>query len=399
MGFCMEFEDFLDWVNKNVSALVFLTCFVLPVIMFFLKNGFMGYDSYYFLKEICFGNPLYTNAGSPLFDYLRFYIPCNEILIKTMLVSLFGISLAAIYWVGKLFDRKAGVLLVLFTGIAPILINNSFKFENDNFAFPLIYLSFLLMLIFAQKRKILAFITSLVLLAIAAGFWGGTVYLLIPYLAFAPASLLLLIPIILLKQEEFFGHLTPKFLVSENHPIKALLNLVFYWVFLMFSSGHRITKEKLGLATIIAIIISFLNPKLMIIFIPLFGLMILQVYDNASEINKKKIICLALVFNVAWGLSINGASNSPTDTELIGAQETVKYAKENNLIIRNDWGLGHLILYYGGETPNHSYYSKQSYLQEPNSAVLSRIPLDCFRVKEFDYPLMPFVESLTLYHC
>jgi len=39
-------------------------------------------------------------------------------------------------------------------------------------------------------------------------------------------------------------------------------------------------------------------------------------------------------------------------------QEAIDLAQDKNMVLGNDWGLGHLVFFYGGTTKNHSGISK-----------------------------------------
>ena len=385
--------------EQKILGIGFLVVFMLPVIGFFFRTGFLGYDSYYFLKEVCGGNPIFLPNINPLSDILISVLPCNELLLKVILVLFFWASLLTIYAIGSLFGKKEGVLLVIFAGITPIIMNNAFKFENDSFAFPIMFLGvyFFLKYLLNKKQKKLELLTSVSLIGIATLFWGGAIYYFIPFALFEPLLLLIAIPILLLFGPTLVTQIIPRLQIAENHPVKGIINFMFYIVFIMFGSGKKILDFYFPILTIFFILIGIINPKFMILGIPFYALAILKIYQSATPDNKKRILLLAITLNIAWSLTLIFHTTSPSYPEIIATKETVEYAQQNNLLIANDWQFGHLIIYHNGQTQQHSTYGDYNLMEMPNKAILSRQEINCQIIKQYDqHPIIP---SLKLYKC
>lgn len=388
-----------DIPEDKILGLGFLVTFMLPVIGFFFRTGFLGYDSYYFLKEVCGYNPLFSFNVNPLFDILISVLPCNELLLKTVLVMLFWASLIAIYAIGSLFGKKEAIMLTIFTGITPIIMNNSFKLENDSFAFPIMFIGvyFFLKYLLNKKQKKLDLLTSIGFIGTATLIWGGAIFYLIPFAIAEPLLLIITIPILAMFSSELITSVIPRLQISENHPIKGITNFMFYIVFIMFGSGKKIIDFYFPLITIFFILLGIINPKFMILGIPFYALAILKIWESATPERKKAILLLAITLNIAWAGSLFFHTTQPLYQELVASEEIVEYSEQTGKPIKNDWGYGHLIRYYGGETPYHSTFPNIDLNGHSESVILSRREMDCEKIKQYDQPLL--APPLILYEC
>ncbi len=384
--------------EKILKVGLFVT-FILPVIGFFFRTGFLGYDSYFFLKEVCGGNPLFAHNINPLANLLISALPCNELLLKVILVLFFWASLLTIYAIGSLFGKKEGVLLTLFAGITPIIVNNAFKFENDSFAFPIMFLGvyFFLKYLLKDKKQKTDLLISIGLIGIATLFWGGAIYYLIPFTLAEPLLLIITIPIILIFGPLLLTQVIPRLEIAENHPVKGVINFMFYIAFIMFGSGKKIIDLYFPLITIFFILLGLINPKFMILGIPFYALAILKIYQSATEANKKRILLFAITLNIAWGATLFFHTTEPFYPEIIGTQEIVDYSKEYRVRIENDWQYGHLILYNNGETDYHSTAIDFNLSNLNDSVVLTRKEVDCEILKQYDKPIIK--PGLKIYKC
>lgn len=388
-----------DIPEDKILKVGLFTVFILPVIGFFFRTGFLGYDSYYFLKEVCGGNPIFTESINPLANILFTVLPCHDILLKAILVLFFWGSLLAIYSIGSLFGKKEGILLTIFAGITPILLNNSLKFENDSFAFPIMFFGvyFFLKYLINHKQNKIDLITSIGLIGLATLFWGGAIYYIILFTLAEPLLLLITIPILYLFGGLLFDQLIPRLQIAENHPIKGVINFMFYISFIMFGSGKKIIDFYFPLITIIFIVVGLINPKFMILGIPFYALAILKIWQSANPGNKKRILLFALTLNIAWSAALFFHTTEPLPQELIASQEIVEYSEETGKLIKNDWGYGHLIIYYGGQTAYHSTFPNIDLNGHEPSVILSRKEIECEKIKQYDQPLI--APPLILYNC
>ena len=388
-----------DVSEESILKVGLFATFILPVIGFFFRTGFLGYDSYYFLKEVCGGNSLFGDSLNPLANILISALPCNEIFLKLVLVLFFWGSLLAIYAIGSLFGKKEGIMLTLFAGITPIIMNNSFKFENDSFAFPIMFFGvyFFLKYLLNEKKNKIDLIASIGLIGIATLFWGGAIYYLFPFTLAEPLLLIITIPIFLAFSSLLLTQLMPRLQVAENHPVKGAINFMFYIAFIMFGSGKKIIDFYFPLITTFFILLGFINPKFMILGIPFYALFILKIWQSATPTNKKIILLFAITLNIAWGATLFFHTTSPLPGELIASQEIVEYSEQTGKTIKNDWGFGHLIRYYGGETAYHSTFPNIDLNGHSEAVILSRNEIECEIIKQYDDPIL--APPLILYNC
>jgi len=385
--------------KKYVQVLLVLVAFLLPSILYLGSNNFLGYDSYYFLTDVCGGNPIYdapTNA--PLHDLLLPLLPCNDFLLKLVLIALFGVALLTIYAITRIRYKEHAHLGVLFACVSPILLYNSFKFENDAFAFPIMYASlyFFLKYLDSEKKKKIFLLPCLGLLFVASLFWGASLYYLLIFTIFEPLFLIFVIPMLFLFFGLLFNGILPDFGVNENNPLKGVLAFLFFQIFWLLPRTRKVFDFDFKKLTIVLIGVGLLNPKFMILAIPMLSLTLSKVYSMLDVENRKKMIALTMVLVVGFALPIGLGSLHPSLIEHEAVKDLVEYSVDLNKPIANDWSYGHLVYFYGGETNNHSTYNNKfgSYV---NSVVLSRQDLNCSIIKE--YPSNPLEGNMKIYDC
>ncbi len=173
--------------HKYFPHIVLLFVFIIPSFIFlFFTYGVLGYDSYYFMDYVCNENTTHYVGGgitSGLEPFFFGLIPCNLFFIKLLLIILYGLSLYAIYLIGNLSKKGGGVFTVLFCAINPILFWTFFKFENDNLAYPAMFLGLFFFLKYVQDKKEKAWLlASLVCLGLGLLFWGAVIYYIFGFL-------------------------------------------------------------------------------------------------------------------------------------------------------------------------------------------------------------------------
>jgi len=385
--------------KKYVQVLLVLVAFLLPSILYLGSSNFLGYDSYYFLTQVCGGNPIYdapTNA--PLHDLLLPYLPCNDFLLKLVLVTLFGMALLTIYAITRIRYKEHAHLGTLFALVSPILLYNAFKFENDAFAFPIMYASlyFFLKYLDSGKQKKIFLLPCLGLLFVASLFWGASLYYLLIFTIFEPLLLLFTIPLLLLFFGSLFGGILPDFAVNENNPLQGVLAFLFFQIFWLLPRTKKVFDFDFKKLTIVLVGVGLLNPKFMVLAIPMLSLTLSKVYSMLDSNNKKKMVALSMVLVVGFALPIGLGSLHPSLIEHEAVKDLVEYSVDLNKPIGNDWSYGHLVYFYGGETYNHSTWQRKS-SSFGNSVVLSRKDLNCGIIKE--YPSNPLEGNMKIYDC
>lgn len=375
-------------VTRTEAFKLFLITAV-PFAFYLFKPDIFGSDGYAFLLWTCQGLVL----GQGMFNFLIFEaIPCNIIAIKCILFLLCFCSVLAIANLGKLFWNNgwfAGVLA--FT--SPIIVYEFFKFENDQFAIPLIFWSvyfFVKGLVYEDEETRLRSSLYAAGLLIVAGFiWEAAALMLF---AFALGNIFftfLSIPVFVIafpkmSQVLGFAHWGR---VSENTPLIAL-----GWLgFLLLGCVGLIKGNKAGwrftLPAILLFIIIMFNSKFAILLVPFLSVGLLNAWNTVMQKEfKTMIVLLCLFFPFFYGFQSLGMQ--PTANQW----EAIDYAiKESGYeMMQNDWDLGWWVKWHGGVTDN--YAGANSNFKEPVGIVLTRF-------EELDCPILKDFNGIRVYDC
>lgn len=392
--------------KKWFLPLVVLIIFILPSASYLLRDNFLGFDSYYHLDFICNKENAvnYKAWLNPEFAQKIFEVlPCNELYIKGFLITLFFTSLTILYLLFKEESKEYASVSLLFMGLTTTLMYNSFKIENDAFAYPILFMSMYFFLRFLRNNKteLMDLAISVILIFISALFWGGGIYLLIAYSLVEPILLSLTIPILLFFADPITRTALPRFDVQENNTINGLKNIIFYLGFMLFGKAGLKPEIPYFPLTLLLTLFGIINPKFFLLALPLLVLTIVNVYKNTSEKKRKQMIVIAFAINLAWGLTILYGDLSPTDQTLLAVQEFGDYSNEIGLAKANDWSYGHLIFFYGGTTKQHSGPSSFNIFEVKDRTVLTREVLThCKLYKEYEsQTIFSAIPSLKIYRC
>jgi len=382
---------------KHAFAL-FVLCLIL--FAFYLpKEGFRGYDSYYFLNFICKSDS-FEQFGQiniePLALLVFSGLPCDFVLLKLMLFLLFFAGVLIIAFTGELINKDYGWMAGAFTFLSPILYRTAFKLENDAFALPFMFASVFYFVKFLKQNKRIDFFKSIFWGMIGAGFWGVTLYL--PF-GFA----LLSVPFIAiaLLTSFFFGqrllvNALPIESVLESNPTGAIINYVGYF-FAVVGLNYSILLPSIvffgGLG--------LLNPKLSILAIPFLSLLVVEALRFIPK-NWRTLLpwfCLALAF--AWGFNLY--FDNPTQGELEITSFAAQQSLHKNLDIFNDWNLGYIVAWFGGKPSGWGGSQDLNqlrgvYSDMNDSIVITTQDLNCTQMKSISHD---FGESgkLFAYRC
>ena len=362
------------------------TIFVLALIPFtvyaFIRPDLRGFDSYAFLAQSC--GQFKVNGTPYLAEIATKALPCNILAIKTALFALFFISLLGIASLGSLFHKEKGWMAALFSFLSPVLFFHATKFENDQFATPiLIWATFFFYKARVLKQRRWDFACFL-LLCLAALFWEGAIYFLI---AFGITSLVLAIPAIaslIAMGREIIGEAMPKVAVEAQ-------------------AGVGIAMVG-GLALGFALLPTIMYPQVVIFFLlmvaqlkfawmiaPLLSVGVLMFYTNKKlESNSiarqvKGVLLMAAIFMVVvWGFALTG--HPPHVHHWQAVEFAIQESEEG--FVWNDWDMGYWILYKGG-TPSQYGGGEQQPFGE--GIVITRQEQQCKMLKEF--------EEVKVYRC
>lgn len=383
--------------NKWKVATV-LILFVLPFFLYQVRDGFHEQDSYYFLNKVCDQDTTHWIEGyssPPLSTFLFTHLPCNDFLLKTLLFIAYGISLLAIFFIGELVKKGSGWFVVLFSSLSPILLFASLHFENDAFAYPMMFIGLYFFLRFLKFKEYFSLISCLGFLALATFMWGGSLYYLVAFAFVFPPLFLLALPALSLDNFLLVQYIVPNLSVWPNINLSeanSLYGLFFFSFYLIGISRLKLFEWKM---TLPILLLGLIYPKYLIFVVPLIGLTIYDHFERSTEWMQRVTKVSALVIIFAFSLTIPGliaAQISPTIDNIEAIKFGVNYSLENDKRIVNDWDLGHIIIYYGGKTEQFAHMGTQIDLMDVNNAIVIT------RLQEPSCPIL--LDGLTkVYEC
>lgn len=289
-----------------------------------------------FTASILFYSPYFftpTLGGFDTYHYLNVLQipPSHFLLVKVALFLLLFASVASIALLGEAFHRK-GWLAGIFALGSPVLLMEFWKLENDQFAFPILFLSLAL---FFKGNRFIAF-----LLLIPAGLvWNGSIVFLIAYgLAWVP-----LLPLAIFALGYAWAYRLQNFLpnmaVQENWPIIGLL----YHLLLVLSMSF--VPRKTWFFTAFFAVLAFLNGKFAVLLVPFLAVGTFFMFQS-KNIEFKTVPLAALCVSFLFTL-ILVPSFPPIGEQVEAVQLAVQEAKGGTVF--NDWTYGHMVEYYGGK--------------------------------------------------
>ena len=337
---------------------------ILTAIPFFyyayFRNDFLGYDTYQFAQTT--GLPRTTLIGLA-------WIACW---ITSIALAETGQTLNPKHgW-------KAGYLAVL----SEYYLATFMQIETETFAFAFFTIALCGFIYMEIKNKWNIKGTIASLISAGAGFmlWPGTSLIAWPFVVlylhtFSPETLLLLFK--------------PDLRIVESQFLGALLPTGLLWLGLIgWGKQHKTTSFY----CLFYIIIGLISPKFAFLMIPYLALGLIQIKNKllfqVIDYATITIILLSFIFILVA---------PPTTAEHQAIEIGIQKAKETSQQINNDWYLGHMINYYGGQTK--SAYSPDN--QQPFLAgeiIITSQALDC-------KPIGPFINCTqsygkpTVYRC
>jgi hypothetical protein len=349
----------------------------IPFIIYVSQEGLWDTDSYFYLLNTCNKTSFLPYNGltiEPVQQALFSIMPCDIFLIKLILFFICLVCVLIISKIGELFDKDngwlAGLFCLLFTWI---FVFQFFKFENDTFAYPFLFVG-LWFLLAGKKDDCLSFkITALLFIGIAGLVWKGAIlYLLILGFSFLPA-LLLSVGIILFVGFGSLAVFLPNPIVKESAAFVIGLKQFLLWV--SIPSGAFFWPETLFLLAI-----GLLNGKFFFLVVPLLAIGAMQFYVKQHKIVK---ICLLVVgfmlyFGFLWQIITPQLSQSDWKAMQFAIDESVR----QGLPLQNDWSLGYQIAWLGGIPGQWGGGWVNTF--KPNSIVISQFKQDCIHLFGFE---------------
>ena len=336
-------------MNKKQIPLLFLITLI-PFLIFSVgRPDFVGGDSYYFLNHVCGEGEL---GEGDLVRTIFGWVPCNFILIKILLFLLCLSCVFAIALTGNLLYDQNGWMAGLFIFLAPIFFAEFTKFENDQFAFPLIFLAIYFYYKGFFKNSFINRLTAIVLLVFAAQIWGGAV-LFFPAFAFGSILFVLsTIPLLIIYWKQLFFTVLPRFPVFDlfGNVWENSLVVGIAYLFLLPLGFNGLSKILLPQMVFFTALL-LLNSKFVFLATPFLALGFVGYFNKLdySKYGKNfKQIFLWLPFFMAISWGFVSLTQPPLDYQWDAVEFALQESERPG--ITNDWELGYWVLFKGGNT-------------------------------------------------
>ena len=339
-------------LNLKQLAALFLICLI-AFIPYFLTPTIGGFDSYYYLNALSIPQSAFLWVKVAVF------------------LSMFA-SVVFIAWLGQAINPKywtAGI----FVFASPIFLMEFLKFENDQFAYPFLFLS--LALFFRNKK-----IEALIALVPAFILWQGSALYIIAYSLTWLPLLLPAIPLAFYIAVARTGNFMPNLAVQENFPMIGIL----YHMFAL--AGIYYLPKKMAKPFIFLFLLAFLNAKYSIHIVPFLAVGLAIMFEKEKNMTLKSLVIAGTVMSLVF-MAMLIQVYPPVPQQVEAVQFAVEEADSS--LVYNDWSWGHVIEYYGGE-PLARSGGAQPDLNCTNCVVLSSRDINCSCINGCEYPLTVF---------
>lgn len=279
-------------------------------------------------------------------------------------------------------------LLLLFA-LSPLLLFNLGQFENEIFAYPLIFASFYL--VFCKKNWLRWL--SLPLLAISLFFWGGTVYFIVGlslywFVFLAPSVLILYF-----QWQEFLHMLIPTD-VLESMFLSALIGL--FGLIFVVPFIFRVKSLRFWLFFLFLLALVGFQGKLVMLLAPFFviGIGELLVLLNKKNFNINSLLIGFVFLIVCWNVAFFMLQPTQEDWRLVN--QSIKLSEDTNYPLLNDWSFGYWLKIKGFDTNSYGNSSTQPDLNNLSKViVLTQEDLNCRKVSGY----VNLGKQMNLYSC
>ena len=317
-----------------------LVCCLLFFGVYFVVPSFIGFDTYYYLNNICLGFDLNRDIVETL---IFSALPCNYFVLKLVQALMLTITLYFILKTIKLnykIDEKIVTLALI--GLAPICFYFFFKLENDIFAFPLLAIAFYLFNLAKQKNFYKNTALSLVYLYSAYTVYEFTGYFLLIGATTNPIYLVIAI----FSIPTWIGMINFNFQIAEQLPLIGLTTIGFFWCFIKWHSK----KE-----TIATILLTALQGQFAIFALFTFAQNIGKTTEWLETKFQTKTVLIPIVIVSVFGLILISTLPLvyyPNQEDLDLIKETVNEHRFELII--NDFELGYIMHGLDYNTPYFS---------------------------------------------
>ena len=356
---------------RESPYLIFFLLLLIPFAALFLRPDFVGFDTYGYLAITCQNSNVSMASGM---SFLAFkLLPCDFFAIKTLLFCLCFVSGAAVIKLATLFSPKNGWRASYLLFLSSALVLEFSKIENDQLAFPLLFVSTYLFFKAVKTGDRFAGLDSLMLVFVAAAFWEGAIFYLIGYTLNVWMLALLSIPAIIVFRGKIVAAILRTALVAEDLPFQFHIHfLANFGLFGAILSPLLLPQALFFFALGVA------SAKFWILSLPFLIVGAVLLLERVDMPRLNEIVFIIAVFS-AFGLAQSVWLNPPQPEHW----QAIDYALEvGDGNINNDWGLGYLVKWRGGETQSYMSPHQQQEFSE-GQVVVSERDLNCSMLEEF----------------
>lgn len=262
---------------------LFFALLLVPFIVYFARPDFAGVDSYGYLVQVCKNNGIIDETN--LFNSALFLFPCNFLAIKATLFLCALFSGFAVIKMATLFSKKNGWRVSYLVFLAPVFVLEFIKFENEQFAYPLLFWSAYFFYLATKKGGKKNFLCSFLLLGFAGMVWRGAIYYLIAFaltkaILFVPIAVAALIPNSPIYWTTILGNAFRTSVVFEDAPFHSLTYLFALNLGLM---GIIFLEWSLLAPTIMLFFLALASAKFSILVVPFLAVGLVKAYDRLEK--------------------------------------------------------------------------------------------------------------------
>jgi len=384
--------------------------FFISLIYIINRWDFIGFDGYFNLTLICQEDHIYKQillSEPNLFfkQTILQHLPCNIPVLKAIHGILASISaIFIVLWARETkLVRKEHIkyfsLLLLFS---PVFILEHLKFENEPWAYPLIFGSLFFITKFSnldyvtwKAHKLISILIGVSMLYLAVLIWKGSAIFLLIIHFFAPILLVLTLPLIVWNSNSIIISIFQSGGLVETFPFVGLWSLAGYWMFALpgfFLNLHK-KINRIIIPGLFFLLISAFNSIFVILAIPF---LLIGLYLFILAIKPSKLIVVILVI-VLIAVNIYSVSNQLPKQEYWDA---IDYALLDQNTIQTNWSIGYLAWFKGGFSESYGSFFNQKEFKEGtvvNNKIECSEDLQAFKIKSFNDEMYVYVCKLKLF--
>jgi len=358
---------------KPRPFLIFFAMAFVAFVVYFFRSGIIYADGYGYLSMACnIGNPIIDGG---VFNYLVYLIPCNILIVKMLLFCLVCVSGYFIIKWCTIFSERNGWRASYLLFLTPFFLLEASKFENDQFAFPLMFAA--LYFWFSEKK-----IRAIALTALAFSLWQGAAIYAIGFAAVSFWPVVPTITAIFFLWPGLSGLFLRHNFAQED---VFLLPTIRGWLFLLAGIPALALKApKVFPMALICIAVGIASLKFAILAVPFlvlgFVLLLDDLEKSESPFAKRffKLHWLVAVFMLVITIGIIWTT-IPSDSEW----QALSYAEElSDGNYTSDWGM----LYWRQWLGEKVDCAGSVHCQEDRNGTfsVSWSDLDCNLLKDFE---------------